>query len=75
MSIAFGSPEAQAILESEPELLPCPFCGGKADMIDRGENEHPDWRYQIYCPDYQVYAEKDNRAAAIAHWNKREPLP
>lgn len=71
MRIAFGSPEAQAIVQNEPELKPCPFCGGKAELIDHGAHRHPNWRYQIYCRDCQVYAEEDNRPAAIAHWNGR----
>lgn len=57
------------------DLLPCPFCGGSATIIDgkmvKGHGcyvECTDCHVSIFrCPD----APADSRSAAIAAWNTR----
>ena len=57
-----------------PELLPCPFCGGDADLsFDKGH--HPTW-WKVTCIDCgcrtQTNTTDQNRA--IAAWNTRASL-
>ena len=52
------------------KLLPCPFCGSKAEITE--ENECGDYWYRVECQ--RCYAKTDGwdeRNAAIAIWNTR----
>lgn len=56
-----------------PELLDCPFCGGKAEL-----NEWPDETAMIVCTACEARGpmcedDDDNVALAIAAWNRRAP--
>lgn len=60
------------------ELLPCPFCGGEARVIDDApSHDHSPW-FGIgcaspYCIAFTGYGVKlfDTKAEAIAAWNRR----
>lgn len=56
------------------ELLPCPLCGGKADLW-RAHPENPRRNAWISCADrcLVLTQEFDSDEAAIAHWNRRAP--
>lgn len=66
--VVFGSELANIIVQNEPELLPCPFCGGRPTFV---EPDRGGWEYQIICTDCQVYPESGDRAEVIRHWNTR----
>jgi len=52
------------------ELLPCPFCGGKAKIL-RLEHEHKKY-YKIYCTKCNVRQyRKRKKHEAIKAWNTR----
>ena len=59
----------------ETELLPCPFCGGKAEIVKpRGATEafpsDPYWRVQCYeC--FARGAASKSKEGAKTHWNRR----
>ena len=57
---------------SEIKLLPCPFCGGKADVIKNGTG-----CFQVRCDICEVkqyaYAHKTEENA-IKAWNTRKPM-
>lgn len=56
---------------SEVRLLPCPFCGGEAEMLNYSENE-----YLVTCTECSGMVEKwrKTEAEAIEQWNKRKPI-
>jgi Lar family restriction alleviation protein len=64
--------------EVSETLLPCPFCGGPGEFVaDRSEPKTPDHVY-VMCKQCDVYApdgDDDSRAAKVATWNRRAPLP
>jgi len=55
------------------ELLPCPFCGGAADIYhDKGQPGYPPY-WVVYCERCEARGpEKDKREAAVAGWNLRK---
>lgn len=51
---------------TEPKLLPCPWCGEAAEIIDHGSS------YRVVCSTcWPPWG--DTRAEAIAAWNRRTP--
>ena len=61
-------------MTSATELLPCPFCGGEADISDEGNDTEPE-RYWAYCTNPSCFVEGTavyaTEAEAIAAWNTR----
>jgi Lar family restriction alleviation protein len=57
-------------LEAKEELLPCPFCGGEARIIDL---EDPEYKYyQIRCSKCMCKTESHlGMEETIAVWNRR----
>lgn len=52
------------------ELLPCPFCGGKAELVE--ERDHF-WIRHNDCPaDIGAFEDKGD---AAAQWNRRPSSP
>ena len=61
------------------ELLPCPFCGGEAEIIREGNDRTKKRRVVVRCPDCRV--ERADAAIrqgmdwlekiAIKNWNQR----
>lgn len=61
----------RSLKRSGDELLPCPFCGGDARLLDKGGDE-----YDVCCGTTQCYASCGadwylERARAIEAWNRR----
>ena len=57
---------------SEIKLLPCPFCGGEARVV---ENNFRTDTYSVRCKN--CYAESDRyhtQEEAIKQWNTRKPM-
>lgn len=53
------------------ELLPCPFCGGEAEVLT-AESMHGGYLFGIMCNDCRSRGDVyDNEAEAIATWNTR----
>lgn len=56
---------------SEPELAPCPFCGGKAAWGE-GEQKTKYGNEQVYCSDcYAITAPEMLKTEAADNWNVR----
>lgn len=58
-------------MSSEPELLPCPFCGGAGHLSEAGGWASVGCNSAQTCPAYlraQVHRTKD---AAVTAWNRR----
>ncbi|KKK75499.1 hypothetical protein LCGC14_2873110 [marine sediment metagenome] len=53
---------------AEGELLPCPFCGGKAEL---GDGRFHDWK--VECEECFVEVTHLERDAVINLWNTRTP--
>ena len=63
---------------TEPKLLPCPFCGGEAEIESEGLNEHRG--YSIACETCNLectsFGDSEPREIVIARWNTRaNPAP
>lgn len=66
--------KAENELAAPIELLPCPFCGGRAEWAD-GEQKHKYGNDQAYCTNcFAVSAPDLGLEAAAAWWNAR-PAP
>lgn len=50
------------------KLLPCPFCGGEAEIIPWWQNRE---RYHVRCKTAECNYTHNNRADAAAAWNRR----
>lgn len=55
-----------------PKLLPCPFCGGEAEIYNVGIG----W-YRVHCADYDCIGSNaakimSTREDAVRVWNRRE---
>lgn len=72
------------------ELLPCPFCGGKAEVersqerfeysINGGPDSVMDYGYYVYCMKCDasvglINVPPNDRDVAIANWNRRADAP
>jgi len=53
-----------------PELLPCPFCGGRSEVIMPHNGSRP----YVMCVGNFCTAPKETAAAAIAAWNTRADI-
>lgn len=55
---------------NENELKPCPFCGGKAKLMDMG---FPHW---VYCENCgaKVHGRTFYEEDSVEAWNRRFPL-
>lgn len=51
------------------DLLPCPHCGGHAELIRPASGANP----YVMCVDGYCTAPKSDEAEAIAAWNRRTP--
>lgn len=55
-------------MEAEEELLPCPFCGGKASAVDSGVSIAA----HVRCDNcHSSSGDYDTKEEAIAAWNRR----
>ena len=56
----------------EPEPLPCPFCGGEAELICDSPHSRQE-TYQVRCTDCKIArtAYRILKADAVADWNRR----
>lgn len=78
-----GDREAQEAFTARGELLPCPCCGGTADIgVDSDCDRYQEWN-SIFCTNcwiqmngYRTYfgVEKEEVPELIAKWNHRPPL-
>jgi len=65
-------------MSDEMTLLPCPFCGGEADISDEGEGTEP-YRFWAYCTNGKCFVEGtpafETENEAIEAWNTRAERP
>ena len=54
-------------------LLPCPFCGGEADIEEISGNPFTDepYTWAVGCKDCNIGWYKETKEDAIAAWNRR----
>jgi Lar family restriction alleviation protein len=60
---------AHSVLSDVGELLPCPFCGSKAELKETDLGG-----YILWCTNYDCYVHgmhSHNKDEVIAAWNKR----
>lgn len=53
------------------ELLPCPFCGGKARVMLEEEDRPDDSFHNVYCTTCGAQFWVKSKTEAIAAWNRR----
>ena len=55
----------------DTKLKPCPFCGGKAEMLNYSKNE-----WLVYCPacDGMVERWRKTEEEAVEQWNTRKTV-
>lgn len=55
-----------------PKLLPCPFCGGEADLSFEHSTKHPNW-WKVTCTicGNRTQSNTTHMDRAIAAWNRR----
>lgn len=59
-------------LEASLAILPCPFCGGEADLYRPPVSKW--WRVECDSCGCQTEPFHDDLAGAIAAWNTRAPV-
>jgi Lar family restriction alleviation protein len=47
------------------DLKPCPFCGGKAILLQSG------FVFQVQCGSCGASGRNDDKTTSVAHWNTR----
>lgn len=58
------------------KLLPCPFCGGEAEVFDYFNQGKQKTRWQVNCTKCMgAFGENDSKHEAIEKWNKRVNVP
>ena len=58
----------------QPVLLPCPFCGGRAEIAEIETEDLPLWLGECLEPPCEAVAPvRPTRDEAIAAWNTRQP--
>ena len=58
----------------QPVLLPCPFCGGRAEIAEIETEDLPLWLGECQEPPCEAVAPvRPTRDEAIAAWNTRQP--
>lgn len=62
---------------SENKLLPCPFCGGKADLFSWSQTPF-NYQYGIECREchtlFQINQYDTTMQDTIKQWNTRKPM-
>ena len=59
----------------QPVLLPCPFCGGRAEIAEIETEDLPLWLGECQEPPCEAVAPvRPTRDEAIAAWNTRQPI-
>lgn len=63
---------------SDERLLPCPFCGGEAEIIEEGFLAEPDY-FMIRCKDKNCTMRPKtdfykDKSKVISFWNTRKPI-
>jgi Lar family restriction alleviation protein len=55
------------------KLLPCPFCGGEADLdFEVNDPDNILWKdWEVYCKDCFVSINAPDKKTVIDNWNKR----
>lgn len=56
------------------KLLPCPFCGGEANVVTNGKGF-----FSVSCPNeeccgYPTFLKYSKKSIAIKRWNARAPI-
>ena len=69
-----GDKTAQEECTDKGIVLPCPFCGGSAELIEK------DWLYSVACKDgtciaSDIHPEYGEAMVAISDWNTRQAPP
>jgi Lar family restriction alleviation protein len=65
---------SQSVESAAPELLPCPFCGGKAAWSE-GDQKTIYGNEQVYCSScYAMTPPEGSKAEAAEWWNSRTDL-
>jgi Lar family restriction alleviation protein len=64
--IRFSNIEKQPM--DSTTLLPCPFCGGTAELSGR----YPTGQFYISCIDCQVSMYDDRKDKVVQKWNRRK---
>ena len=54
------------------DLLPCPFCGGQAEV---GHDDHVKELYCVFCSRCLVRIYHNCESGAVDLWNRRQPAP
>lgn len=64
--------------KEEPELLPCPFCGGAVAVYAPNERSETKWPASVVCHhcgiSSQMASPSSDRKQIIAAWNRRPAL-
>lgn len=64
---------------NNPELLPCPFCGGEVEIYhDTSSDYERQWTYTVRCPNQDCgcdFGHYDTIPQVAQKWNKRKTLP